>query len=74
MTNGVLIALPAPPGYVVDFDNPARNADIAAYWVVAVGNFLTILFIGQRFYVNAFVERNLRLDDGTPGLVIYQYL
>lgn len=70
MTNGVLTALPAPPGYVVDFDNPARNADTAAYWVVGVGNFLTILFIGQRFYVNAFVKRNLRLDDGTSGLII----
>lgn len=63
LTDGVLTALPAPPGYVVDFDNPHRNSDIACYWVVGVGSLLSVLFMGQRFYVNAFVKRSLRLDD-----------
>lgn len=73
LTNGVLTALPAPPGYVVDFENPSRNSETAAYWVAGVGNFLSLLFIGQRFYVNGFVKRSLRLDDGKSQIDLLRY-
>ena len=64
LTNGVLTSLPAPAGYIVDFDNPARQSDVATYWIVGVGNTLSLLFLGQHLYVNGFVRRKLGLIDG----------
>jgi len=64
LTNGVLTALPAPPGYIVDFDNPQRQSNIATYWIVGVGNALSLLFLAQHLYVNSVVRRKLGLIDG----------
>jgi len=64
LTNGVLTALPAPPGYIVNFDNPERQSDVATYIIVGVGNLLSILFMGQHLYVNGVVRRKLGLIDG----------
>lgn len=63
VTDGVMTVIPPPPGYVVDFDHPQRNGDTAIYWVAGIGNLLALLFVSQRFYVNAWVRRKLGLDD-----------
>jgi hypothetical protein len=65
LTNGVITAIPAPEGYVVNFDNPARQGNIAGYGVSAVGMVLAFLFMVQRLYVKVFIGRSFGLDDGT---------
>lgn len=56
--------IPAPAGYVVDFDNPRIQGDIATYCVVAVGNALSLLFMSQHLYVNGVVRRKFGVVDG----------
>jgi hypothetical protein len=74
VTDGVITVLPAPEGYVVNFDDPRRNADIAAYWIFGVGFFLATLFLVQRLYVKIFIRRNLGLDDGKFSFTMSQLL
>jgi hypothetical protein len=64
LTDGVITAIPAPAGYVVDFANPQKNRDIAIYVVSGIGMTLSTLFMAQRLYVNFAVRRKLGLDDG----------
>jgi len=64
MVNGVPVALPPPPGYVVDFDNPARNSVTEAYWLFGVGNFMCLLFMLQRAYVKIFIHKRIQIEDG----------
>lgn len=59
----VTAALPAPDGYVVDFDNPERRADVATYWCFGVGMSLAMLFTAQRVYVKLGIGTGWRLDD-----------
>ncbi|KAH8662482.1 hypothetical protein BX600DRAFT_466439 [Xylariales sp. PMI_506] len=61
--DGIPVAMAPPPGYVVDFDNPKRNSVTAAYWLFGVGNLVTILFVAQRVYVRAFVQRHILWED-----------
>ncbi|CRK40205.1 hypothetical protein BN1708_008140 [Verticillium longisporum] len=63
VVNGVLVAIPPPEGYVVDFDNPQRNSVLTAYVVSAVGMVFALLFMLQRLYVKAFVRHSLGIDD-----------
>jgi hypothetical protein len=64
LTNGVITAIPAPEGYVVNFENPQRTGNIAAYAVCAVGMVLAFLFMAQRLYVKVIVRRSFGFDDG----------
>ena len=63
--NGVPVVMLPPEGYIVDFDNPQRNSVTEAYWIFGVGNFLCLLFMLQRVYVRAVVQRRAQLEDGT---------
>ncbi|ETS73770.1 hypothetical protein PFICI_14716 [Pestalotiopsis fici W106-1] len=63
LVNGVLVAMPPPDGYIVDFDHPQRNSDVAAYWIFGVGNALSLLSILQRLYVRVFIMKKLQMDD-----------
>lgn len=60
----VVSLVPAPEGYVVDFDNPQRLADKATYWCFGVGTLMSVLFTGQRIYVRSVVRTPWQLDDG----------
>jgi hypothetical protein len=64
MVNGVPVIMPPPEGYVVDFDNPQRNSVTEAYWLCGVGNFFCLLFMLQRVYVRAVVQRRWHWEDG----------
>jgi hypothetical protein len=64
MVNGVPVIMPPPEGYVVDFDNPQRNSVTEAYWLCGVGNFFCLLFMLQRVYVRAVVQRRVHWEDG----------
>jgi len=63
MTDGVLTVLPAPAGYVVDFENPIRNGDVAGYWVTGVGLILSSSFLAMRMYTKLVITKNFALDD-----------
>lgn len=54
---------PAPEGYVVDFDNPQRRADVATYWCFGIGVALSIVFTAQRVYVKLGLGTGWTLDD-----------
>jgi hypothetical protein len=49
--DGVMVLLPPPEGYVVDFDNPARQGIPDAYFVAGFGLAISFLFFMQRMYV-----------------------
>ncbi|KAH8807861.1 hypothetical protein F5884DRAFT_881393 [Xylogone sp. PMI_703] len=63
VVNGVVVALPPPKGYHVDFDHPQRQSVTAAYCVSGVGMVLAFLFMAQRIYVKHFIRRNFAFDD-----------
>ncbi|KAF6806675.1 integral membrane protein [Colletotrichum sojae] len=67
IVNGVLTVLPAPEGYVVNFDNPQRRAVPEAFYVSGFGTFLSLLLMGQRLYTKAFLIGRLQLDDVAIG-------
>ncbi|KAF4120275.1 hypothetical protein GMORB2_3076 [Geosmithia morbida] len=68
VVNGVPVAIPPPEGYVVDFEHPARNSVPAAYWLFGVGNFLMLIFMLQRVYVRAVIQKTVKLEDAFLGV------
>ncbi|KAJ0357161.1 hypothetical protein COL154_010363 [Colletotrichum chrysophilum] len=62
-TSGVITALPAPEGYIVDFENPQRRDVVETYVVVGIGMFLALLFLLQRLYVKVVIRKKFGLDD-----------
>lgn len=63
MTDGVLTVLPAPAGYVVDFENPTRTGNVAGYWVTGIGLILSTSFLAMRMYTKLIITKNFSLDD-----------
>ncbi|TLS25295.1 hypothetical protein PpBr36_06835 [Pyricularia pennisetigena] len=63
VVDGVMVAMPPPEGYIVDFDNPQRNSVLTSYIVGGCGIFLSTTFVIQRIYVKSVVRKNLGLDD-----------
>ncbi|KXH25986.1 integral membrane protein [Colletotrichum nymphaeae SA-01] len=63
VVNGVVTVLPPPEGYVVDFDNPQRQAVSEAYYVAGFGTLLSLLLMAQRLYTKAFLIGRLQWDD-----------
>lgn len=61
--DGVLVAMPPPPGYVVDFQNPQRNSVTTAYIVSGFGMLLSSFFAFQRLYVKTVIRKKLGVDD-----------
>lgn len=62
--NGVLVAIPPPDGYVVDFENPQRRSVTATYTICGVGMTLALFFMLQRLYVKIFIRNKFGVDDG----------
>lgn len=63
-TYGVETALPAPPGYDVNFDHPQRRGESEIYWATGLGNALMLFFVGQRLYTKISFSNGLLVDDG----------
>lgn len=68
VVDGVLVAIPPPEGYVVDFDNPQRTSVEATYVICGIGMTLALFFLFQRLYVKIFVRNNFGIDDGALQL------
>ncbi|KAK8085696.1 hypothetical protein PG997_006967 [Apiospora hydei] len=60
----IVTLAPPPDGYVVNFENPRRRADIQTYWCFGVGNLLALIFLAQRFYTKLHIVKSFQLDDG----------
>ncbi|KAI9172755.1 integral membrane protein [Paramyrothecium foliicola] len=64
IVNGIVTVLPVPsPDYVVDFDNPQRQAVPHAYWIAGAGTILSLLMMGQRLYTKFFLMGKMQADD-----------
>jgi hypothetical protein len=61
--NGVVVVMPPPEGYVVDFDNPERNSVLANYYAAGIGMGVAFLFLAQRIYVRICIRHSLGVDD-----------
>ena len=55
--------LPAPSGYVVDFENPQRRALPLAYWLTGAGLILATLAITMRIYTRIRIVKDFRAED-----------
>lgn len=66
--NGTLVAVPPPPGYVVDFKNPERQLQTQVYTVIVVENILALAFLMQRLYTRIHLMRLFQVEDGETDL------
>jgi hypothetical protein len=64
-TNGTITIIPAPEGYVVDFQNPQIQFVVRSYTVAAVEMTLAFLFLIQRLYTKLAIMKKFQLEDGT---------
>ncbi|KAF2803590.1 uncharacterized protein BDZ99DRAFT_427008, partial [Mytilinidion resinicola] len=55
--------IPAPTGYVVNFDHPQRKGEVAGYWVFGVGMVLSFSFLSMRIYTKTVLARMFGLED-----------
>ncbi|KAH6672726.1 hypothetical protein F5X68DRAFT_264705 [Plectosphaerella plurivora] len=68
VTYGVTTVLPAPEGYVVDFENPQRQFDVEHYSIFGVLGSLALLCLVQRIYTKAVLGGGLQTDDALISL------
>ncbi|KAG9186348.1 hypothetical protein G6011_02904 [Alternaria panax] len=54
---------PAPPGYVVDVDNPQRTGEAANLWVGIVGMIVAAVFIAIRVFTKIRLAKTFTPDD-----------
>lgn len=66
--------MPAPSGYVVDFDNPEKRtgAIYGIYVIWVIGLVFSCASVAQRFYVKAFIRNKLGFDDGSSASSYHQ--
>lgn len=65
IVEGVVTVLPVPSAdYVVDFDNPQRQAVPHAYWIAGAGTILSLLMVAQRLYTKFILMGKVQVDDG----------
>jgi hypothetical protein len=61
--NGTITIIPAPEGYVVDFENPQMQYVVKSYIVVAVEMTLAFIFLVQRLYTKIAIMKKFQLED-----------
>lgn len=64
ITNGVRTLVPAPEGYVVDFDNPQQQKVLDHYLITGILGPLALIALCQRYYTKIFLAKGLQIDDG----------
>jgi hypothetical protein len=62
-SNGTITIIPAPEGYVVDFENPQMQYVVKSYIVVAVEMTLAFIFLVQRLYTKIAIMKKFQLED-----------
>lgn len=66
--------IPAPAGYVVDYNSPQTQYIAQSYTVVAVEMTLAFIFLLQRLYTKIVIMKKFQLEDGKPFLDCIQIL
>ena len=61
--SGQVTIIAPPSGYVANFEHPQRQYVEPIYWVSGVLFTLSCLFMGQRGYTNAFLNRKFFIED-----------
>ncbi|KAH7039590.1 uncharacterized protein B0I36DRAFT_390210 [Microdochium trichocladiopsis] len=64
LVDGVLVLTPAPEGYVVNLQDPARQYTTEHYAVFGVLGTLATVALAQRLYVKIHLSTGLGVDDG----------
>ena len=54
---------PAPPGYIVDVDNPQRAGEAANFWISTLGMIVAAIFMAIRVYTKTRLAKNFTPDD-----------
>ena len=54
---------PAPPGYVVDINNPQRTGEAANFWIGTLGMIVAAFFMAIRVYTKTRLAKNFTSDD-----------
>ncbi|KAL7773651.1 hypothetical protein CFE70_003617 [Pyrenophora teres f. teres 0-1] len=62
--NGTITIIPPPPGYVVNFEHPARRLATETYILFIVENALALVFLMQRLYTKIRLMKQFQIDDG----------
>jgi len=55
---------PAPPGYIVDVDDPQRTGETANFWIGTLGMIIAAIFMAIRVYTKTRIAKNFTPDDG----------
>lgn len=66
ITNGVRTMLPAPDGYLVDFEHPLQRKALENYLIFGIGGTLATMALFQRYYTKVYLSGGLGFDDGLP--------
>ncbi|KAI4641193.1 hypothetical protein J4E93_008072 [Alternaria ventricosa] len=53
----------APPGYIVDVDNPQRTGEAANFWIGTLGMIVAAIFMAIRVYTKTRLAKNFTPDD-----------
>ncbi|KAI5456633.1 hypothetical protein BGZ63DRAFT_428750 [Mariannaea sp. PMI_226] len=64
VSDGRQAPVPAPPGYVVNFDHPQQQKALDFYLVFGFGGALSLMALSLRFYTKIFLSKGLQIDDG----------
>ncbi|TPX14011.1 uncharacterized protein E0L32_000405 [Thyridium curvatum] len=67
-TYGIPTLVPPPEGYIVDFENPQRQAVLEHYLIFGIGGPLAFIALMQRFYTKIFLSKGLQIDDAFMAL------
>ncbi|CAI6336798.1 unnamed protein product [Periconia digitata] len=62
-TDAIKSIIPAPEGYVVNFENPQTQYVVESYTVVAVEMTLAFLFLVQRLYTKVAIMKQFQPED-----------
>jgi hypothetical protein len=54
---------PAPPGYLVDVDNPQRRGETANFWIGTLGMIGAAIFMAIRVYTKTRLAKNFTSND-----------
>jgi len=54
---------PAPPGYIVDVDDPQRTGEAANFWIGTLGMIVAAIFMAIRVYTKTRLAKNFTPDD-----------
>ncbi|KIW03797.1 uncharacterized protein PV09_05098 [Verruconis gallopava] len=62
-TSTLVALIPAPSGYVVNFDDPQRKAVPGCFWITSIGLVLATFFYFMRVYTKVRIVKDFNAED-----------